>query len=188
MASSKKSKKASKPAKAPKSVDKMHETPQLPPRWQALAEEEEESSEHDSANSGCDYVSEEEDKAIDGDNEGGEEEEDSEEEVEIQVPHKRKPAPKTNTKSLSIVPSLPLSHHFLLEKAQKHADPTDHEAGGTDEELQDEIVPKISYTVTTLSLEELKKPATRRKAKSRLIELSSGLEWMDMHQENDLWS
>ena len=35
--------------------------------------------------------------------------------------------------------------------------------------------------VTTLSLNELKKPATRRKAKSRLIELSSGLEWMDIH-------
>jgi hypothetical protein len=40
--------------------------------------------------------------------------------------------------------------------------------------------PKISYTISTFSLEELKKPVTRRKPKSRLIELSSDLEWMDV--------
>lgn len=41
-------------------------------------------------------------------------------------------------------------------------------------------VPKISYTISTFSLEELKKPATRRKPKSCLIDLSSDLEWVDV--------
>ena len=41
-------------------------------------------------------------------------------------------------------------------------------------------VPKISYTIMTFSLQELKKPITRCKAKSRLIDLSSDLEWVDV--------
>ena len=40
-------------------------------------------------------------------------------------------------------------------------------------------VPKISYTLTTLSVNELKKPAARRKSKSHLLDISSGLEWID---------
>jgi len=41
-------------------------------------------------------------------------------------------------------------------------------------------VPKISYTISTFSLEELKKPVTHRKPRSRLIDLSSDLEWVDV--------
>lgn len=41
-------------------------------------------------------------------------------------------------------------------------------------------VPKISYTVSTFSLEELKKSATCHKPKSCLIDLSSDLEWVDV--------
>ncbi|KAF9472493.1 hypothetical protein BDN70DRAFT_777965, partial [Pholiota conissans] len=39
---------------------------------------------------------------------------------------------------------------------------------------------KISFTITTFSVDELKKPATRRKAKSRLIELASDIAWIDV--------
>ena len=40
-------------------------------------------------------------------------------------------------------------------------------------------VPKISYTVMTFSLEELKKPVTHCKPKSCPIDLPSDLEWVD---------
>jgi hypothetical protein len=59
-------------------------------------------------------------------------------------------------------------------------DPADHDTNDADEEHVQQQIPKISYTITTFSLEELKKPSTRRKAKSRLIELYSALEWIDM--------
>ena len=41
-------------------------------------------------------------------------------------------------------------------------------------------VPKISYTISTFSLEKLKKLATCRKSKSHLIDLSSDLEWVNV--------
>jgi hypothetical protein len=59
-------------------------------------------------------------------------------------------------------------------------DPTDHDTNDADEEHVQQQIPKLSYMITMFSLEELKKPSTRRKAKSRLIELSSALEWIDM--------
>lgn len=39
---------------------------------------------------------------------------------------------------------------------------------------------KISYTILTFSLEELKKPVTHHKPKSHLIDLSNDLEWVDV--------
>ena len=37
-------------------------------------------------------------------------------------------------------------------------------------------IPKISYTILTFSMEELKKSVTHRKPKSRLIEISSDMD------------
>ena len=44
------------------------------------------------------------------------------------------------------------------EKASKHAEPADHNANNADEELVQQQILKISYTITTFSLEELKSP------------------------------
>jgi hypothetical protein len=188
MAPSKKPKKLSKPAYTGKSTEKSRE-PTGPP-LQVLLEEEEETSgdsEHSSDNDELRNTSGEDlDREIARDVRHDEvavvEDEDSEE--EIQVPQKRKAAPKTNTKSLLIILFLSSSYHFLLEKVPKRADPTDQENTNANEDESQQEIPQvvtIAYTITAFSLEELKKPATRRKAKSRLIELSSNLDWMDLH-------
>ena len=70
---------------------------------------------------------------------------------------------------------------FSLEKPSKHAEPADHNANNADEELVQKQILKISYTITTFSLEELKKPSMHHKVKSHLIELSSTLEWIYIH-------
>lgn len=63
-------------------------------------------------------------------------------------------------------------------KAPKPANLTEDKNDGANNE---ETSPKILYMVTALSLEELKKPTTCHKPKSHLIELSSSLEWLDLH-------
>jgi len=65
-------------------------------------------------------------------------------------------------------------HHFL-EKILRIEDQDEHS-----DSLDEKEVPKISYTISTFSLEELKKPVTHRKPKSRLVDLSSDLEWVDV--------
>ena len=70
---------------------------------------------------------------------------------------------------------------FSLEKPSKHAEPADHNANNADEELVQQQILKISYTITTFFLEELKKPSMHQKVKSHLIELSSTLEWIYIH-------
>ena len=119
-------------------------------------------------------VSDDENERDDSEEEEEEEEEEDEDE-EIQVPMKRKQVLKNANKS---------SFHYTLlyfccpspsfiEKTQRIE---------AEDELSDieKEVPKISYTISTFSLEELKKPVTRRKPKSRLIDLSSDLEWVDV--------
>jgi len=81
------------------------------------------------------------------------------------------------TKVLSIIPLLYLycpSPPFT-EKTQRIK--AEDELSDISDEKE---VPKISYTISTFSLEELKKPVTRRKPRSRLIDLSSDLEWVDI--------
>ena len=58
---------------------------------------------------------------------------------------------------------------FSLEKPSKHAEATDHNANNADEELVQQQILKISYTITTFSLEELKKPSMHHKVNSHLI-------------------
>ena len=121
-------------------------------------------------------------ETVDGDDSSEEEEEEDEEDKEdkeedepevIQVPMKRKPVPKNAKKSsFSLYSPLFLLHSpYFIEKTQRI------EA----EELSDiQEIPKISYTISMFSLEELKKPVTRHKPKSHLIDLSSNLEWVDV--------
>ena len=105
------------------------------------------------------------------------EDEEDEEDEEIQVPMKRKQVLKNAKKSSFDYILLYFCCHSpsFIEKTQRIE---------SEDELSDitieKEVPKISYTISTFSLEELKKPVTRRKPKSRLIDLSSELEWVDV--------
>ena len=49
-----------------------------------------------------------------------------------------------------------------------------------DEDTDADEIPKISYTISIFSLEELKKSVTRCKPKSHLIEISSDMDWVDV--------
>jgi len=48
---------------------------------------------------------------------------------------------------------------------------------------EEEIVPKITYTITVFSLAELSKPLARRQPKARFVVLDSDLEWPDVRAQ-----
>ena len=49
-----------------------------------------------------------------------------------------------------------------------------------EEVVEEEVVPKITYTITIFSLAELSKPQARRQPKARFVVLASNLDWPDV--------
>ena len=90
----------------------------------------------------------------------------------FRFPKSEKRSRRTPKKVFSHSSSISLLLTTFLEKIQKTI--------ADDEDTNADEMPMISYTISTFSLEELKKPVTRRKPKSRLIEISSGMDWVDV--------
>ena len=92
----------------------------------------------------------------------------------MRFPKSEKRSRRTAKKVFSRTFSISLLLTTVQEKIQRI------DANLNDEDTDADEIPMISYTVSTFSLEELKRPVTRRKAKSRLIELSSDMDWVDV--------
>jgi hypothetical protein len=52
-----------------------------------------------------------------------------------------------------------------------------------EEEEEEVVIPKITYTMTIFSLAELSKPQARREPKARFVVLASDLEWPDVRAQ-----
>jgi hypothetical protein len=65
---------------------------------------------------------------------------------------------------------------FLLSKTVADKVPRNND---TSDDENEEVIAKISYTISAFSLKEQKKPQTRRKPESSLLELPSNIAWIN---------